>query len=223
MFVNEKEARKVKHKYMLILTIRVITRNNYQPFGCIYWNGDEAKYLAGMLHIYIQALTNAGLRVVSTVCPADPYFINVIQHMTQVTFFNFLVLLYLKTTNLYKLNIFLQISNLLVHDDPIIFSSGSVKNIVHIFDPPKLLKSIRDCFRQYDCFYRMNNSEFIASWKDIESWYKENSKDDSVREYEDKIYIKRENLKRTRYAVKIFSKTVSDGLYGLAYSLCKCD
>lgn len=95
LFVNEKEAKKVKHKYMIVLTIRIITRNNYQPFGCIYWNGDEAKYVAGMLHIYIQALTNAGLRVVSTVCPADPYFINVIQHMTQVKlmFFNVLFIM----------------------------------------------------------------------------------------------------------------------------------
>lgn len=110
---------------------------------------------------------------------------------------------------------------MLAHNDPIIFSSGSVKHIVHIFDPPKLMKSVRDCFRQYDCFFKINNNEFIASWKDIEKWYKENSKYDSVREYEDKIYIRRENLIRTGYAVKIFSKTVSDGIYDLAYSLCK--
>lgn len=84
LFVGKNRAKKVRHKYMVALTFRVLTRMAYQTFACLFWNGDEVKTLASTIHVYIQALTDAGLHVVATICPDDPSFVRTVMHLTQV-------------------------------------------------------------------------------------------------------------------------------------------
>lgn len=70
---------------MIVLTYRLITKYQYQPFACLFWNGEEYKCLAQFLHVYIDALVEAGLRVVATVCSSEDHFIYTVQYMTKVT------------------------------------------------------------------------------------------------------------------------------------------
>lgn len=87
LFATKKAANKVQHKYIIAVTVRLLTCLLYQPIGCLFWNGHETKCLAELIHVYINALTDARFRVVATVCPSEYCFINVVQHMTKVILF----------------------------------------------------------------------------------------------------------------------------------------
>lgn len=84
LFATKKSACKVQHAYMLVFTIRWITKLHYQPFACLFWNGDEVSCLVHFLHVYINALCKSGFHVVATVCPAEHNFVKVIAELVKV-------------------------------------------------------------------------------------------------------------------------------------------
>lgn len=104
----------------------------------------------------------------------------------------------------------------MTHKGPIIFSTHKVKNLVHIFDPPKLLRDFRDSYMHYDILFKIQGKERYTSWLDLETWYSMNDNERCMREYEDAIFPTTENLCNTTLAAKVFSHTVSSSL--LEYS-----
>lgn len=112
------------------------------------------------------------------------------------------------------------------YSDPIRFDTPKAKNIIHIFDPPNLLKEIRNCFMYYQFWFKMNGTECTGWWREIEMWYDIIDDHDVIRMYANKIFLKSEDLQRTSYAAKILSNTMQQNLYEMSsdsskYLLCR--
>lgn len=87
------------------------------------------------------------------------------------------------------------------------------QKIVAIYDPPHLLKEIRDNFINYDVKYMLNNTEKRAKWSDIQRLYEIDVGDINTRVCNKltDAHIYKEKLNKTKvyYAVHVLSHTVS--------------
>lgn len=84
---------------------------------------------------------------------------------------------------------------------------------MHIFDPPKLLKNIRDSFMQYRCMFQLFRTDRVASWDDIELWFERLADQEMIEIYADIVSLDEEDQDSTLYAAKLLSKTVAHSLY----------
>lgn len=108
------------------------------------------------------------------------------------------------------------------HNGPITFSTQRAKDIVHIFDPPKLLKTIRNLYMQHQFLFNYGDGTCIASWDDVELFYELSEHKGAIEKTSRYFFPTPDQLQFTTYAAKIFSKTVSTQLAELAINFGKC-
>lgn len=109
------------------------------------------------------------------------------------------------------------------HDGPIIFSTQRAKGIVHIFDPPKLLKTIRNLYQEHQFLFKYKDSTHITSWNDVVLFYDltDHTDEDSLTRNAHYFFPTAVETQCTAYTAKVFSKTVSMHLAELAVRFSK--
>lgn len=179
--------------HALVFMVKGILRNWKQPLAFTFCHATtKTPTLTKLIQRVIRSLCEIGLKVVTTVCDqgaTNRCAINLLKRKSQEHF------LRLGEENRCK--------GFLIDDE----------EVVPLFDPPHLLKGIRNDLLKKDIHYKQDDKIKQASWKDIVSLYKIDTGDQSHRlcpRLTDKhvIYDKIPKMK-AKYCVQIFSQRVS--------------
>lgn len=94
------------------------------------------------------------------------------------------------------------------------FEVGGVE-IIPLFDPPHLLKGIRNNFIDTQAKFYWKKSEETASWKDIVDLYEMDMKDEVTVCYkltEEHMYISKMRKMKVKHAAQVLSHTIAAGI-----------
>lgn len=177
--------------HALVLMVKGLKKKWKQPISFYFSDGGmKAHQLKEILNTTIKSLLEVGFIVVGTVC--DQYSTNVTAIKQMVT----------ESRQ----------SGHEVQDDLQIFHVNGYE-IVAFYDPPHLLKGVRNNFLKYDIKFILNNDQKKASWKHIQQLYELDKGDFNTRMcykltdchiYKDKI-----KKMKVKYAAQVFSHRVS--------------
>ncbi|KAK9728841.1 hypothetical protein QE152_g16972 [Popillia japonica] len=93
------------------------------------------------------------------------------------------------------------------------------EEIVPLFDPPHLLKGIRNNFLEHDATYLYNGKRQVATWNDIVKLYEMDVGDDDTKMCNklSDVHIYKDKIKKMKVslAAQVFSRTVSAVMRGI--------
>ncbi|XP_026471481.1 uncharacterized protein LOC113375750 [Ctenocephalides felis] len=188
--------------HALVFMIKGIKDRWKQPVALYFSEGgvnsSDLKYL---IVDVAKKLFNIGLKVVATVCDqyaANCKAVNMLLNDTEE---------YYKTKNLHWNKLFFEIDG---HE------------IVPLYDPPHLLKCMRNNFAKYNVkFIGLDGVEYEASWKDIIDYYNHDSTSSMFRRCPTltEHHLDQTKMKRMKVslAAQVFSQRVAHGLQNSGY------
>lgn len=104
--------------------------------------------------------------------------------------------------------LFLQVETLDGCEDALVYSVYPECTVVHIFDPPSLLKDVRNLFIKHNVHFMLEGHEKFAEWSVITEWH-----EITQRLYHGCVYVSDEDRCKTQLAAKIFSYSVYQSIY----------
>lgn len=85
--------------------------------------------------------------------------------------------------------------------------------VVHLYDPPHLLKCVRNCLLEHNIQFQWKNETKTAKWADIVQYYKFDKGDDDIRLtpkiMDGHVYKQKMNKMKVSVAAQIFSQRLS--------------
>lgn len=188
----------------MVFMARGIHKKWKQPLA-FYFNkgGMKADMLAKILKDVIRAARSSGLKVIATVCDQGAPNRSAIDK------------LYEETTRLFgQKNEENRLFGFLVDEE----------EVVPLFDPPHLLKCIRNLLFEHNATFEKNGKVMTAKWDHIVRLVSldnfEEDQDYKMLHKVNELHIKNKKKMKVAYAAQIFSKRVASLLRGLA-RLCK--
>lgn len=182
--------------YCIVFAIRIVNEFIYQPIGTIYlYYTSSSEKLAKCIKAYIEDLSNCDLKVVATVCSANEISVPIVHEMAKVSpRISIVFFVYDK-----KLQIEKETTDAIIYDTP------TVKNIVHIYNPPHLLIATRDAFFESEIEFVFNNTQYSVYYEDIKVLMKRQP--ESI--FDANLRANNESETLTETAAKLFSETFS--------------
>lgn len=183
--------------HVMVFMLRGIAKKWKQPVGYFFVQGTMNKVeIAKNIRQCISAVHQAGLRIVGTVC--DQYSSSAINYLIDSSRKDF------RDKNMeYR-------------------SEGFFVNeteIIPIYDPPHLLKGIRNNLLKYDCMFIWKGKQQKASWDHIKKFYELDCGDyDTKMCYkltEAHIYKDKMKKMKVKLAAQVFSQRVSSSMRAL--------
>lgn len=156
-FVNNgKETKKILADHALVYMIRGLIKNYKQPIAYTFSaSATKGAELANQIRENIKELQKAGLKVIATVCDQGTNNRQAIKLLKEETRRE-----YLRhgenddiNENIFKIN---------------------GEEIVPLYDPPHLLKGIRNNLLTKDLQYKIGGSSGVAKWSHLQLLYQEN-------------------------------------------------
>lgn len=196
--LEEIEGRTKKFaNHVMVFMLRGIAKKWKQPIGYFFVNNSMNKVELGKtIRQCIADMQQVGLRVVGTVC--DQYSAPAVNYLIECCKKDFL-----QKNEEYK-------------------SEGFFVNeieVIPIFDPPHLLKGIRNNLLKYNCVFTMDGKQQRGSWDHIKTFYEMD-----VGNYDTKmcykltdehIYENKMKKMKVTLAAQVFSQRVSSSMRGL--------
>ncbi|KAJ8735757.1 hypothetical protein PYW07_007377 [Mythimna separata] len=183
-----------------VFMVRGLLKNYKQPVAYTFSQAaTKGPELAKQLKAVITELLNAGLIVVATVCDQGTNNVNCIKHLLQETRGNLLRKGEEMRENVYIIN---------------------EQEIIPLYDPPHLIKCIRNNLISKDLKYKKNGEVKLAKWAHVMALHKENPGYKGIRlvpkltdAHCDPSKIPRMKVKN---ATQVFSQTVASNMGYLA-------
>lgn len=203
-FVTNGDERKKKiADHALVFMLRGVIKNYKQPIAFTFCSGttptDELKK---MIKNIISELQGCGLKVIATVCDQGTTNVSAINKLIQETREDCL-----------------RQRNELRHET---FTVNG-QEIVPLFDPPHLIKGIRNNLITKNLLCTIDKSVKIAKWEHIMHLYEENPAYKGIRLMknltEAHVNPKKISKMKVKYATQVFSKTVATNMGYLAGEL----
>lgn len=180
--------------HVLVFMLRGIVKKWKQPYAYFYCTGTTpTKNVVEYLKNVVKSVNQTGLNIVDTVCDQGGTNVAAINLLIAVTKQNY------EGLNMKNKNLGFEI------DD---------KEIIPIYDPPHLLKCIRNNLYKKDVIFTIDTIEYTASWDHIRIMYEydkinENFELCSLHKLHDKhINIEKTKMK-VSFAAQVFSHTVA--------------
>lgn len=142
--------------HSLVFMIRGVVKKYKQPIAYSFCKGTTSSHdLTNQLKNVIRAVSETGLRVVATICDqgaTNTAAINILKKDTKADM--------IRKNDEYKEEFYN------------VESGGDILNIIHLYDPPHLLKGIRNNLITKNAFFTMDGKQMEARWSDIVELYK---------------------------------------------------
>lgn len=186
--------------HVMVFMIRGVIRNYKQPVYYSFCSGSTGKNdLANMIKLIIQNLTKIGLNIVATVCDQGACNVSAIKIL-------------MKETHAKKIKNGLE-------QNMNFFEIGDSK-IVPLFDPPHLLKGIRNNLLTKNINCEIDGIPRIAKWEHIIDLYKENPAYKGIRLMPKltELHVDPKKIKKMKVkcATQVFSQSVAANMGYLA-------
>ncbi|CAK1588633.1 unnamed protein product, partial [Parnassius mnemosyne] len=202
-FVTDgQEAKKILADHAQVFLIRGLIKNFKQPIAYTFSSGmTKGCELAKQIKEIITELQQVGFKVLATICDQGTNNRQAIKILKEETRRSYLCQ---NETEMPRDNIFIINS----------------QEIVSIFDPPHLLKGIRNNLLTKNLNYKMDGKPGTAKWHHLELLYKENPGYKGIRLMptltETHIIPTKIPKMKVKYASQIFSRTISSNMGYLA-------
>ncbi|KAJ8910056.1 hypothetical protein NQ315_012749, partial [Exocentrus adspersus] len=193
-FEDDGHERKLKFAdHALVLLLKGIKKKWKQPISYYFSQGGfNAVQLKQILKTTIEALQQIGFTIIGTVCDQYSSNINAIKQLVEDSE---------RERNMYS--------------DLQLFRIGG-QEIVGIFDPPHLLKGIRNNLLKYNLKFVTNGTAKLCSWDDIVQLYELDVGDFNTRMCykltDSHIYEDKMKKMKVKHAAQVFSHRVSTAI-----------
>lgn len=180
--------------HVLVFMLRGIAKKWKQPYAYFYCTGTtKTKNLIEYLKIVVTSVSQTGLDILATVCDQGGTNVAAINKLMADTSLKYASL------NIEKHNLSYEI------DD---------KEIIPIYDPPHLLKCIRNNLYTKYVVFTIDDIEYTASWDHIRTMYDYDKKNESFElRTLNKLHDGHINIEKTKmkvsFAVQVLSHTVA--------------
>lgn len=193
-FVNNLESRKNKlADHALVFLIRGVQKNYKQPISYTFCSGStNSAELATQIKVVIRKLHSVGLHVLATVCDQGASNVSAINSLIQETRSD-----YLRKNKELRRDIFE------VED----------KEVIPLYDPPHLIKGIRNNLMSKNLVCSINGSTKVAKWEHVSKLYEEDPAYKGIRlvnKLTDR-HIKPDKFQKmkVKYATQVLSQKVA--------------
>jgi DNA transposase THAP9 len=192
--------------HALVFMLRGVIKNYKQPISYTFCCGTTPKVvLKSLLKNIITELQNCGLHVLATVCDQGTTNVSAINDLIKETKESYLINNIKYTKQTFEVN---------------------DKEIIPLFDPPHLIKGIRNNLLTKDLVCVIDNERKTAKWEHIIQLYDENPSYKGIRLIKNltEIHVNPRKIckMKVKYATQVFSTSVATNMGYLAGKLLFC-